>query len=659
MPGTAPLFITSILLGAAVAGVAQAEDRDLTELSLAELMDEPVTSVSKKETRLGDSATAISVITPDDLRRLGITTLAEALRLVPGFDVARIDANHWAVSSRGFNQQYANTLLVLIDGRSVYTPAFGGVYWDAQDVEFDAVERIEVIRGPGATLWGANAVNGVVNVITKRAKDSQGTLLRASLGTEERPAVDVRHGSTLGTDWHYRAYAKYFDREELHEPDPTHVPNEWRAFRGGFRADWEPSEVRLATVQGDFYSMRLQNSQTVPALVPPFSTTLEEKRESEGFNMVGRWTEVLSDMSHLSVQAWFDSYDRFQESRDTADLQLEHRFAPLKGHDIVWGAGYRFTRDDVFLGTSFTIDPRERDMSLYTAFAEDEITLIPERLRATLGVKLEHNDFSGLETQPNLRLVWTPTGQQTLWGSASRSVSTPSRFYHDARFAIAAFQPPGGPVTQLEFVPNPGLPAQKLDAYELGYRVEPVPKLSADLALFYNRYNDLYGNVAETPRFETDPVPHLVVPLGWEPNQTAKSHGAELTLNYKPLDTWRVTGTYSWLHLRSRPDVRLDTGSPAQQFSIRSYATLSPAFELNAALYYAGAISSLLTDTGLVRIPSYLRLDVGLIYHLSPTIEIGAWGHNLLEEHAEAVSQDTGFLVEVPRTVLGRITARF
>jgi iron complex outermembrane receptor protein len=641
-----------------VIGVAYGAERNLADLSLAELMNEPVTSVSKKETRLGDSATAITVITADDMRRLGVTTIAEALRGVPGLDVARIDANHWAISARGLNLQYSNTLLVLVDGRSVYTPSFGGVYWDVQDLQLADVERIEVIRGPGATLWGANAVNGVVNVITKHSRDTQGTLVSASVGTEDQPGLDVRYGGTVGSDIHYRTYAKYFDRASL--SDEAAFPDPWHALRAGFRADWDPSPERSAMLQGGWYRLSEPNYETYPTFTPPFTQAIEADSPSEGFDLVGRWTERYSETSQLSVQAYVDSFSMYSESRDTADLEIQHRFAPGEHHDVVWGVGYRFTSDTLRLGPALTTLPESLDSSLYTAFAQDEVTVVRNVLRVTGGVKLERNDYTGLEVQPNLRAVWTPAAGQTLWASISRAVSTPSRFYRDTRFSMGVTPTQGGPLVEVAAMPNANLPSQKLNAYEIGYRTEPVSNVSLDLATFYNRYHDIYGFAQGLPQFELSPVPHLLVPLQWAPNLEGLAYGAELAVNYKPRDSWRVTASYSWLHMRVYPDATLGEGSPAHQFGLRSYATLSPRLDFNTTLSYVSAIRSLSGVKDTVPVPAYVRLDTGLLYHLTPAIELGLWGQNLLDaRHPEIASQNTAALNEIPRSVQGRITMRF
>jgi iron complex outermembrane receptor protein len=653
--GTLKWLLAAALLG----GVAHAEERDLADLSLAELMDVPVTSVSKKETRLGDAPTAITVITPDDLRRLGITSIAEALRLAPGFDVARTDSSHWAISARGLNYQYASTLLVLIDGRSVYTPAFGGVYWDSQDVTLADLDRIEVIRGPGATLWGANAVNGVVNIITKNAKDTQGVLLSAAAGNADRSSFDARYGDEIGSNIHFRTYAKYFERDGLDvqksaTPDPA-----WHSTRAGFRADWDPTEDKAVTLQGDYYDVRSPILGTYVTVTPPFSAPLEDNEASTGFDLLGRWTRALSDVSHLSVQAYVDSYSRLQESRDTADIELEHRFRVASRHDVVWGVGYRFSTDDLHLDPVSETSPRKADLNLYTAFLQDEMTVVPDRVHFTAGAKVEHNDFTGFEVQPSLRAMWTPANGHTLWGSVSRSVSTPSRLYHDTRFNVIAFPLPDGTVVELAYVPRKDLPSEKLNAFEVGYRANVSTALSVDVAAFYNRYHDMYTLAPQPAAFEAEPAPHILQPSSWAATGRATSYGTELSVNYQPRDGWRLTGTHTWLHMRSSIGDVIDKLSPEHQLSLRSYSNLTSRLELNAAVYWASGVDALAVAESL-RVPAYLRLDAGLVFMPLPSLEVGLWGQNLTDRHhVEGASQDTGALHEISRSVLLRVTRRF
>ncbi len=636
----------------------------LADLSLEELMNVAVTSVSKKETKLNDSPAAISVITQDDILRLGISTIPDALRLVPGLNVAQIDSNHWAISSRGFNGQYANKLLVMIDGRSVYTPAFGGVYWNAQDAMFEDLDRIEVIRGPGASLWGANAVNGVINIISKNSKDTQGILASTTFGTDDQPSVSIRYGGQIAPHLTYRAYVKYFNRQGLVDSQGSDAPDEWSSIRSGFRTDWEPSSSDLVTLQGDYYYANTRESVDLPSLVPPFSRAVEANEFSRGANILGRWKRDFSDTSHFSVQAYFDYFREEQgltiESRKTADIQLEHRLPLFGWNDVLWGLEYRFSTDQ-FNATPIVVwTPSSRDINLFTAFIQDEVVLVPDRLRVTLGSKFEHNDFTGFEIQPSGRLLWTPATNQSIWTSISRAVSTPGRVQTQGRVNTIPFQPsPFSPVILPAILGNRDLLSETLIAYELGYRVEPTRNLSFDMTAFYNVYDGIQTPVAGMPGFEFAPEPHIVIPLAWQNALSGQGYGTELSVQWKPLDSWRLITSYSWLQMHLSPVNTVQDASPEHQLSLRSYVNLPWNLEFNTAAYF---VDQVLSPSGAetATIPSYIRVDVGLVWHPSKSLEIGIWGRNLLDDrHPEFTATNTALRTEVPRGVQAKMTWRY
>lgn len=656
-PGLACVFAGGVL-------ASQARAESLADLTIEQLMNESVTSVSRKETLLNESPSAISVITGDDIRRLGITSIPEALRLVPGLDVARVSANQWAISSRGFNLQYANKLLVMMDGRSVYTPAFGGVIWDARDMMLEDLERIEVIRGPGATLWGANAVNGVINITSKNAKDTQGFLGSTTFGTEDQPAVGLRYGGAVGADLHYRVYAKGFNRDGMVDSAGNETPDAWESFRGGFRADWQASAEDLVTLQGDYYSLDTGGILTVPILEAPFSRTTVVDGSHRGGNLLGRWTRTFSESSRMSLQAYYDHYRNDSglapETRDTADIQFEHRFPINSWNDIVWGLGYRFTTDEFEHSEVISFTPASADLNLYSAFIQDEITMIPDRLRLILGSKFEHNDYTGFEIQPGLRLLWTPTDRQTVWAAASRAVSTPSRFDRGGKLNLSAFQPPASPVIMTSYVGNPQFVSESLYAFELGYRIKPADNLSFDLTGFYNVYDDAVGSVVGKPSFEADPTPHLEVPIYSANTESGETFGAEASIQWMPEDWWRLTANYSWLESRMGPVGLLSRGSPEQQVSLRSYVTLPWDLEFNSFASFVDQIDTLNQRGTTTAIPAYLRVDAGLIWQANESLEIGLWGYNLLDkQHPEFTSTNSNVLVEIPRSAALKLTWRF
>jgi iron complex outermembrane recepter protein len=453
---------------------------DVTAMSMEDLMNLQVTSVSKRTQKVADAAAAIFVITQDDIRRSGATSIPEALRLAPGLEVARIDQNKWAIGSRGFNGRFDNKLLVLIDGRSVYTPLFSGVYWNVQDVMLEDVDRIEVIRGPGATLWGANAVDGVINVITKKAKATQSAVVTAGAGTDERAAGGVRYGGKLGDNTYYRAYTKYFDWGPSAYPSGMTAHDGWDALRGGFRADWTPAGANSLTVQGDVYRSRFDETLTVASLSAPYSNTFPNDGKYSGGNILGRWNHT-SERSSMSLQMYYDNttitdHSLFGDHQNILDLDFQHGFHVGDSQQIVWGLGYRSIRDKNESSFTVSLQPNQVTLNQFSTFLQDEISLVDNRLQITLGSKFERNEFTGFEIEPNARLLWNLTPNQSIWTAVSRAVRTPALTEEGLRLNSAVI-PPGTPGN-----PSP-LPAviavfgskqcnsEDLLAYELGYRV--------------------------------------------------------------------------------------------------------------------------------------------------------------------------------------------
>ena len=656
-------FLTGLL--ASTASVAGAETPSLVDLDLRALMDMDihVTSVSKKATRVIDSPAAVTVITQEDLRRLGITRLPEALRMVPGLDVARINGNIWAISARGFNQQYANKLLVLIDGRTVFTPSFGGVLWDAQDLMMEDVDRIEVIRGPGATLWGANAVNGVINITTRSARESQGGVLTSAAGTEAQPIVSARYGGELASNAHYRVYAKYANGAALVDTTGAEGADASHSLRAGFRADWSRTETETLTLQGDGYSAHEGENVIVPLLIAPFDESVDTHNSQSGANVLGRWTRALSETSHTALQTYVDHFrhegSRTVERRDTFDVQWEHRFPAGARHDLMWGLGYRYTTDEFNQTSSVSWSAQRRNLNLYTTFLQDEVALVPSRLSLTLGSKVEHNDYTGFEVQPSVRLRWTPHDGHTLWTSFSQAVSTPSRLYREARVTLSTFQPsPFAPAVEVVVTGQDDVESERVNAFELGYRLEASARLSVDLATFYNRYRDVTAPAPGATSFVLAPIPHVVVEEQWANGIEGHTIGAEVSVQWQPLDSWRLTATYSFIKMCITENF-LETTSPSQQAGLRSYVNLPRRLELNSAIYYVDSIRPPL-GLGTTPIGAYVRVDTGLTWRPRDALELGLWGQNLLDRrHSEITSFSTTQITEVPRSFLARVSWRF
>ncbi len=656
---------TTLLLALAAAGssaLAQERSESLGDLSLEDLMNESVTSATKKQIRLGDAPTAISVITQEDIRRSAYNSIPELLRLVPGLDVARIDGNEWAISSRGFNGQYASSLLVLIDGRTVYTPASGGVYWNVQDLMLEDIDRIEVIRGPGAALWGANAVNGVINIITKVARETQGVLLSVTAG--DTPTVGARYGGELGSQVQYRGYVKYFDRQPFVDPAGQDVPDGQNAIRGGGRLDWQSGGRDSGTLQAEYYDADSHKPVTLTSFKFPYTVAEDMAADNRGGDILGNWTRSFSSTSQLTVQSYFqhfeESYGFGVEHDDSYDIEFQHHIALGARNDVVWGAGYRYTTVRDTPTSSLVWTPETFSMQLSQMFLQDEITLVPGRWHVLLGSKLEHNNLTGLEVEPSARLLWTPNATQTVWAAISSATTTPSLFERTSQLNAAVIQPPSGPPVWVELLGNPRIDVQNLLAYELGYRIEPGPSLAFDVASYYNIYRDVPTYISNGPVFEVNPAPaHVLVSSTFQNADRGDTYGLEISAQWQVLPYWRLTGSYTGLRMHTRPDSTLEGDSPQQQGQLRSYLDLPRHIEINAAASYVDCITVIPTVTP-VRIPSYVRVDLGATWHPSGTFEIGVWGRNLLQSrHAEFVSDQTPLQVEIPRSILVRATWHF
>ncbi|MDF3056124.1 MAG: TonB-dependent receptor, plug [Rariglobus sp.] len=656
------LYAALVWLGA---GALTAEAQDFADMNIMELLNEPVTSVSKKESPFEESAAAIFVINQEDIRRSGLTSLPELFRLVPGANVARVHSNEWAVSVRGFNDQYANKLLVLIDGRSVYSPMFGGVYWNAQDMILEDLDRIEVIRGPGATLWGANAVNGVVNITSKSAKETQGALITSSYGTEdERPMAGVRYGGQIAPNIYYRTYVKTFDRRGFEDNHSGDDSDAWDMTRVGSRVDWETASFTTLTLQAEYYQGTVGEHFDGVTLTPPFQTHQNVEHDNFGGNVIARLSHYFSPDSQLTIQAYYDRYHQgdgdIAETRNTFDLEVQHNFALGDYNNIVWGVGSRYTEDRLTPTFYLTFDPETDQEQFYSAFVQDEITLVPKRLKLTLGSKFEHGEEAGFTVQPSARLAWTPTPRQTVWTAVSRAVRVPARYDRDARLNTAAFQAPGDPPVLIALISEDNVDPETLNAFEAGYRFNKDNRLSFDLTAFYNQYDGILAYVPGTPFFENTPAPaHLVIPLYFQNALSGDTYGTEVAVRWRVTEWWKLIAGYSWLHMRLHPQETPEGQNSQHQYQLRSYFDLPHNFQLNAAAYYVGSTSTPL-KAATVPLDSILRVDVGLTWRPRPGIELGIWGQNLLEpSQSEFGSFKKNTLSEIPRSYSARVIWEF
>ena len=635
---------------------------DLYELSLEDLMSVEVTSVSGKGQSLSDSAAAIFVITNEDLKQSGVTNIPDALRMVPGLNVSRIDANKWAVNSRGPNSRFANKLLVLVDGRSVYSNTFSGVYWEVQDVLLEDVERIEVIRGPGATLWGANAVNGVINIITKHAADTQGGFVELGAGTEEQGFAGARYGLALGEVTYGRVYAKAFKRDEFKHLDGDDAGDDWKMIRTGFRLDSSLSTENTLTLQGDLYQGEINQDLLLDSLAAPYLQEAADEEDVSGGNLIGRWHRIFSATSEITAQAYFDHIRLenivLEEERHTVDLEFQHRWRAISHNDIIWGARYRNSHDDYINSYVVSIEPVSLDDELYSCFLQDEITLVDERLWFTLGSKLEHNDYTGYEFQPSARLLFAPADKHRVWAAVSRAVRTPSRVENGGRL-VSFVQPPSaltmGLPLEVALQSDKNFDSEVLKAYELGYRFTAANKLSVDLAAFYHDYDKLRGVRVEQPVFQGT---YLQQDLTFDNSASGRAYGAELATAYKATDWWQLDLAYTYLDC----DIDYDGEAPIQQLSLRSAFKVGRDLDLDLWLRYVDAARAtyLANATGYYEVDSYTTCDLRLAWRAADSLELSLVGQNLLEDrHLEFVQEKFTQPTEVPRGVYGKLAYRF
>ena len=681
-------FVVAVLCSAALLWIPQAAsaeegDGDLAmadalgDLSLEELLNVEVYSVSKKKQKLSDSAAAVYVLTEEDIERSGATTVMDALRLVPGVQVANVNRNVYSVSVRGFSDRFANKLLVMIDGRSVYTPLFAGVYWDVQDTMLEDIARIEVVRGPGGTVWGANAVNGVINIITKSAEETQGTLATALIGNEEKGTYAVRQGTTIGDNGHIRFYGKYFDRDSFEHEGGGSGKDQWRNGRAGFRADWDFDDDDV-TVQGEYYNGKSFNESQTPLLDPPYlSAPYRSENDFAGGHVLTRWEHDRGDREQTELQVYVDHTDRqadgFNTYRTTFDAEFQHNLPIFDDHELIWGLNYRMIDDDSRSSFGFALTPESRTTHLYTGFVQAEFSLLDDSLRATIGTKLEHNDHTGFEIQPSGRFLWKPADNQTFWGAASRAVRTPSRAEDDIRINSQVippgFPPNAGPIPLLlALTGDRSFDSEELISFELGWRTDVSDRLSIDLATFYNMYDHLRSLVPDFAGIgpEFDPLPvHSTLFFDLGNGAEATTYGAELAAELVIAEEWRLRAGYTFLDMDvddppGAVETGIDDSSPQNQVFLRSLSTLPGGAEFDLNLRYVDSIGTEISGAS-TKVDSYLTGDVRLAYALTDSFEVSFVGLNLFADDQEEFGPSVfapGSPTKVERSFYGKITLR-
>ncbi len=607
----------------------------LADYSLEQLSDIVVTSVSRQSEPLARAAASVFVIGAADIARSGATTLPEVLRLAPNLTVARVNAYDYAISTRGFVSPQANKLLVMIDGRSVYSPLFSGVFWDMQDVALDDIARIEVVSGPGGTVWGTNAVNGVINIITRSAAETQGGVARVHASADEHGA-GVRYGGQFDGGPHWRAYARRIETEAERSDGPAPTDSRMAREKGGFRLDWEGGEQDI-TLSGDVHQGRLRNGRLTP------------RATMSGANLLGRIERRLPDAGLVRLQAWIDHTRRAQpglgEQRiDTVDLEAQH-LVRFGRHGVTWGGGHRVSRDEIDGGAILRFSPAARNLRWSHLFVQDELTLTPS-LRATAGLRVEHNVYTGSELLPNLRLAWDVDERSFLWAALSRTVRAPSRIDRDL-----FLMDPANPRALL-IAGGAATVAETARVAELGYRAQPTPALSYSATLFYTDFERLR---TLEPATSGAAPPYVVQSLG-----KGALRGVEFWASWQAARGWRlhaggvVQDVDVGRERASRDTIGLSGlagNDPNVTWLLRSAHDLSERLRADFSLRYVARLPQLV-------VPSYHELDARLAWQVRPDLELSVVGRNLLHaRHAEFGAAGSRQLIE--RTVFASAVLRF
>jgi iron complex outermembrane receptor protein len=641
---------------------ASAQTTDLTKLSLEDLLNTEITSVSRKEQTLSRTAAAVHVITAEDIGRSGARTIPDLLRMVPGFNVAQIDATTGAVSSRGFNGLYANKLLVLVDGRNVYSQLFGGVHWDMQTMPLADIERIEVVRGPGGSLWGTNAVNGIVNIITKSPDQTQGGLVKATIGGADRGGAELRYGGRIGPTAYYRLYGKYSTRGNSLPVGGFADPDDASLRLGGARIDWL-GDVNRLSLTGSVQEGKGRHVREYTLLSAPWATMVNDRTDVTDRTMLLSWTRSASSRADTSVQA---SYQRFARHRDAKfdtfaelwhlfDMEARQRRA-IGRHDLVAGIGYRLSSAAITNGVDLSFEPSDERRHLVTAFLHDEIDL-PNDLWLTPGVKLEHNEFTGLEIQPGARVTWSPHVRNSLWAAASRSVRTPSKVDRGLRALASAAPGFGGLPLVLVVEGDPEIDAETVHAFEAGYRVQ-FGQVFVDATAFRNEYYQLVAPEAGAPivgMFADRMVRRI--PLTFGNRRGGHTHGAEATATWRPVGWWSLTASSALLRFRAHDSASganpaSGVAVPERQLSLRSYVDLPGRINVTTFLSHAALVPA--------STAAYSNMDVRVAWAMRPPIELAFGVEKLLHDRTVEFVDTTGVQSSPPRTAaFGELSWRF
>lgn len=632
----------------------------LKNLSLEELGNVEVTSVNKEPDEVWHTPAAIYVITAEQIRRSGYRTIPQLLRLAPGVEVQQMDSNKWAVGIRGFGSRLSKSVLVLIDGRSLYTPLFRGVYWEMHDVFIEDIDRIEVIRGPGGTIWGSNAVNGVVNIITKNAKDTQGVVVAAGGGNVEQGFVDARYGGVSG-NFAYRMYGKAFTRGPQYHKDGRNF-DDWRRQQFGFRSDWDITANDSLMIEGDIYNADAGSKLNVSTFSPPAIFPVEGNVGISGGDIVANWKHRFSEKSDLQILAYYDRTNRndlnYAESRNTFDVDLTYHRRAGRNNIILGAEAHVSPSSFTQLVPTVDFEPHDQTYRIYGGFLQDDITLVENKLSLQVGTKLENNSFSGFDWQPSARLLWTPRKQQSFWAAVTKAVRTPSRI--EDNFQFNALVVPALPL-YIRLIGDGNFAPEKMLGYEAGYRQFFSPRVYVDFASYYNSYDDLLSVENRPVVVETTPAPvHLVLPIFLRNGLEGETYGGEISPSVQIAPWWQVKGSYSFLHLNVRRKpwsddassvAQTEGGSPSSVVVFQSLLNLPRNFELDLTYRYSSALKS--PD---LKIPSWSTGDARLGWGFHKNFDLSIVGENLFQPHHPEFAGEPGGPVLVRRSVYAMIT---
>ncbi|MGE0406077.1 MAG: TonB-dependent receptor plug domain-containing protein [Candidatus Korobacteraceae bacterium] len=637
---------------------AQSESLDgsaLRDMSLADLGGIEVTTASKEPEQVWHTAAAIHVITQDDIRRSGATTIAEALRLAPGVQIARMDSNHWAIGIRGFANGFSKSVLVLIDGRSVYTPLFAGVFWGLQDTLLEDIDRIEVIRGPGATIWGSNAVNGVINIITKNSQQSHGSIVSVTGGTIEQGLLSFRYGSGNNRTLDYRLYGKTSSRGGQFHPQGANFDT-WRMGQVGARMDWSHGDRDTISLQGDSYRTGQGQRVGVGSLSPPAQLIVDGAADVFGGNIIGKWRHRWTSAGDTQIQAYYDHTDilvpHFGEIRNTVDIDVVHHLSRGR-HNLAGGGGIRWSPAR-FIQTVPTLNftPHRQTNRIFSGFLQEEAAIVHNRLYLTFGSKLENNNYSGLQFQPSIRLLWRPTLESTLWASVTRALRAPSRIERDVQ--LTGFVAPAPPLPIfIQVEGNPDLRPERLVGYEVGYRTLLHPQLYVDVSVFHNQYSDLISFGDPSISIDEQPPPtRITLHVPWANGIRGATDGIEVSPVWNPRSWWQLKGYYAYLRfgLSNKPNngdtgtvTSLEGSSPKHQTLVMSALKLPWGFQIDQTYRYVSSLPA-------QRVPSYHTADVRLGWRFAKEFELSVVGQNLLQPRHAEFAHDPGPTVGIQRS---------